>query len=330
MKRRKFITLLGGAAAMLPLPAGGQQTSDRGRRIGVLGPLAAADPIESARMAAFRQGLQPLGWSEGRNLRIEYRWSVGGSEELRRYAEELVALAPDAILVTGSAPLAVLRQATRTVPVVFVNVADPVGSGFVTSLARPGGNMTGFTPLEFGTSAKWVELLKEIAPAVTRVGVLREAASPGSMGQFSAIEAATAALRIGLTPIEAVDAAAIESAIDAIARAANSGLIVPAIPSINLHRDLLVALAARHRLPAVYAYRPNVVAGGLMSYGPDQFDLYRRAATYVDRILKGEKPADLPVQAPTKYELVINLKTAKALGLTVPPTMLARADEIIE
>ncbi len=301
------------------------------RRIGVLTNLLANDTVAKARVGALQQGLQQLGWTEGRNLQIDYRWTAGGGDELRRYAMELVALAPDAILATGSPPVVALRQATRIVPIVFVLVADPVGAGFVESLARPGGNATGFTPFEYSTSAKWLELLREIAPSVTRVAVLREPTNPGGIGQFVGIQSAMPSHGLALRPIDGgADAGEIEHAIAAFAREPNGGLIVTATPMANIHRELIIALAARYRLPTVYGFRFHVERGGLIAYAPDQFDQYRRAAGYVDRILKGEKPADLPVQAPTRYELVINLKTAKALGLDVPPMLLARADEVIE
>ena len=305
------------------------QQGARMQRIGVLSPYAADNPDAKARIGAFLQELQRLGWTEGRNLRIDFRWTEGDAGQLRRYSEELVALAPEAILVTSSAPLAALRQATRTVPIVFVAVADPVEGGAVASLARPGGNTTGFTPLEYGTSAKWLELLKQMVPSVTRVAVLR-AASPGSKGQLSAIQSVAHALGVELNPVDGNEAAEIERAIAVFARASNGGLIAPAIPPTIIHRELIIALAARHRLPAIYAFRSHVASGGLMSYGSDPVDPYRRAASYIDRILKGAKPADLPVQTPTKYVFAVNLKTAKALGLTVPTSILLRADEVIE
>jgi putative ABC transport system substrate-binding protein len=293
--------------------------------------LPADDPVARRRVGAFQQKLQQLGWTEGDNLRIDYRWTVGDDDELRRYAGELVALAPDVLLATGSPTVVALRKATHTVPIVFALVADPVGAGFVDSLAQPGGNATGFTPFEYGTSAKWLELLLEIAPGVTRVAVLREATNPGGIGQFVAIQSAATLRGVALRPIDgASDVGEIERAVAVFAREPNGGLIVTATPMANIHRELIITLAARHRLPAVYGFRYHVERGGLIAYAPDQLDQYRRAATYVDRILKGEKPAKLPVQAPTKYELVVNLKTAKALGLTVPPSLLSRADEAIE
>ena len=327
MLRRDFVKLLAGIPV---LPAVAHAQKHEGvRRIGVLGPLPADDPIEKRRMAAFREGLEQAGLHDGRNLRIEYRANAGGAEELRQFAEGLVAQKPDAIMVTSSAPLEALSKATRDVPIVFVNVADPVGLGFVTNMARPGGNITGFTPLDFTTSQKWLELLKELKPTIGRVAIVREA-SLGGRAFFAALQSAALALSIEVTPIDPSSGADIESSLAAFSKGSNEGLIVPAIPSLNAYRDLIIGLAAKYRLPAIYAYRQNVIAGGLASYGPDQFDAYRRAAGYVDRILKGEKPGDLPVQAPTKYEFSINLKTAAALGLTVPPTLLARADEVIE
>ena len=300
------------------------------RRIGVLLPAAADDAEYQARLAAFQQGLAQLGWTIGRNVRIDTRWATADAAEIRRHAAELAALAPDVILATGASTVGPLLQATRTVPIVFPVVADPVGAGFVDSLARPGGNATGFMSFEYGLSGKWLELLKEIAPGVTRVAVLRDPAIPAGIGQFGAIQAVAPSLGVEVSPVNVRDAGEIERAIAAFARSSNGGLIVTASALAQLHRDLIVTLAARHKLPAVYCDRFFVAAGGLISYGPDYIDQYRRAAGYVDRILKGEKPADLPVQAPTKYELVINLKTAKALGLDVPPTLLARADEVIE
>ena len=293
-------------------------------------PLAADDPVAQARIAAFLQGLEQLGWTDGRNVRFDYRWTVGDADSTRRDAAELVALVPDVIMVTSSLPTVALKQATRTVPIVFVLVADPVGAGITDSMARPGGNATGFTPFEFATAAKWLELLKEIAPGVTRVAVTDDATAVGATGQMAAIRSAAPSFGVELSPIGGRDAGEVERAISAFAHGSNGGLIVTAIPMANIHRDLFIALAARHRLPAVYAYRPHVTGGGLVSYGPDQFDLYRRAASYVDRILKGAKPADLPVQAPVKYEFSVNLKTAKTLGLTVPTSILLRADEVIE
>jgi putative tryptophan/tyrosine transport system substrate-binding protein len=326
MKRREFITLLGGAAAW-PLTARAQQAGGM-RRVGMLMNVAADDPEGQARLTAFVQGLQQLGWNDGRNVRIETRWAGGDADRIRQYATELAALAPDVIVGTGTAVMGPLQRATRTLPIVFVQVIDPVGAGFVASLARPGGNTTGFTVFEFGMSGKWLELLKEIAPRVTRVGVLRDFAS--GLGQLGAIQSVAASFGVELTPIGVSDAGEIERSITAFARGANSGLIVTGSTDALVQRELITTLAARHRLPAVYSFRYFAASGGLISYGPDSIDPYRRAAGYVDRILKGEKPADLPVQAPTKYELVINLKTAKALGLEVPASVLARADEVIE
>jgi putative tryptophan/tyrosine transport system substrate-binding protein len=328
MRRREFITLLGGAAAAWPLAARAQQ-AERMRRIGVLANLAEDDPETRSRKAVFLQELQQLGWADGRNVRIDYRFALGDIARLRQYAAALVALAPDVILATGAEAAASLLQVSRTVPIVFVLVPDPVGRGFVDSLARPGGNVTGFTAFEYGMSAKWLELLKEIAPSIKRVAVLRDAAVP-EIGQFAIIQAAAPSLGVDVSPISARDTGEIERVITAFARSPNGGLIVPGSALAAVHRDRIAALAAQNKLPAVYFNRFLVTAGGLISYGPDFLDQYRRAAGYVDRILKGEKPADLPVQAPTKYELVINLKTAKALGIEVPLPLLARADEAIE
>jgi putative tryptophan/tyrosine transport system substrate-binding protein len=329
MKRREFITLLGGAAAAWPLAASAQQV-DRVRRIGILLPAAADDAVFQARFGAFQQGLALLGWNIGRNVRIETRWATTNAAELRRQAGELVALAPDVILSGGTSPVGPLLQATRTVPIVFVHVIDPVGTGTVDSLARPGGNATGFSNMEYSLSGKWLELLKEIAPGVTRVAVLRDATQGFATSQFAAIQAVAPSLRVEVNPVDMRDAGEIERAVAAFVRSPNSGLIVTASGSGIRHRNLIVTLATRHKLPAVYFDRVFVAAGGLVSYGADLIDQYRLAAGYVDRILKGEKPSDLPVQAPTKYETVINLKTAKALGLTVPQALLARADEVIE
>jgi putative ABC transport system substrate-binding protein len=329
MKRREFITLLGGAAAMWPLAARAQQ-SDRMRRIGVLMGLAADDPEGQVRNAAFLQELQQLGWTVGRNVRIDYRWGVGDSDRLRHFAAELVGLAPDVIVATAGAMVGALQQVSRAVPIVFVHTVDPVGSGFVGSLGRPGGNATGFLAYEYSLSGKWLELLKQIAPSVTRAAVLRDTASPAGNAQFGAIQVVAPSLGVEVTPVNMRDADEIERAVAAFARSANGGLIVTGSPSATVHRNLIVSLAARHELPAVYFQRYFAAEGGLTSYGPDFIDQYRRAAGYVDRVLKGEKPADLPVQAPTKYKLVINLKTAKVLGLEVPQPLLARADEVIE
>jgi ABC-type uncharacterized transport system substrate-binding protein len=328
VKRRQFISLLGGAAAW-PLAAGAQQ--ERMRRIGVLVSAVEDDPRGVERVTAFAQGLAELGWTVGRNVRIEYRWGAGDLDRFRRYAAELVALSPDVVLASSGSIVGAFQQASRTVPIVFVNTIDPVGGGWVESLSRPGTNATGFASFEFSMSGKWLELLKEIAPDVKRVAVIRDPSVPAGSGGLAAIQTVAPLLGIELTPVGVRDAGEIEHAIAAFARGSNGGLIlVGPTSSVQRHRDLIVALAARHRLPAVYANRAHVTSGGLISYAPDSLDQYRRAAGYVDRILKGAKPADLPVQAPTKYELVINLKTAKALGLEIPPTLLARADEVIE
>ena len=329
MKRRQFIALLGGGAAAWPLAARAQQ-GERVRRIGVLVSIAPDDPEAQARVAAFIHELQQLGWADGRNLRIDIRWGAGDAERIRRYAAELVALAPNAILAVGGGAVGPLLQTTRTVPIVFTLTPDPVGAGFVDSLARPGGNATGFTNFEYGIGGKRLELLKEIAPRVTRAAVLRDPAIPAGIGQFGAIQAVAPSFGIELRPVDVRDAGEIERAVATFARSSNDGLIVTSNALALVHRNLIVTLAARHRLPTIYPFRFFVTAGGLASYEPDSIDPQRRAASYVDRILKGEKPADLPVQAPTKYELAINLKTAKALGLDVPTSLLARADEVIE
>jgi putative ABC transport system substrate-binding protein len=327
--RRQFISAALGGAAAWPLAAQAQQ-AERIRRIGVLSALAADDPYSQADLAAFLQGLQQLGWSEGRNLQIEIRWTAGNAANARKFAAELVALAPDVILSVGSSSVGPLLEATRTVPIVFVIVPDPVGAGIVDSLSRPGGNATGFMMFEYSLCGKWLELLKEIAPSVTRAAVLRDAAIAAGIGQFAVIQSVAPAVGMDVSPVGVRDATEIERAVTAFAQSANSGLILTAGPYAGVHRDLIIALAARYKLPAVYDSRSDVAAGGLISYGPNFAEQYRRAAGYADRILKGEKPADLPVQAPTKYELVVNLKTAKALGLTIPQTVLARADEVIE
>ena len=331
MRRREVITLIGGAAAW-PLATSAQQP-ERMRRIGVLLPAAADDPDYQTWLGAFLQALAQEGWTIGRNVRIDTRWvgfSAPHATEIRRHAAELAALAPDVILAHGASTVGPLLQATHTVPIVFPVIADPVAAGFVDSLARPGGNATGFALFEYSISGKWLELLREIAPAVTRVAVLGDPTTPTGPAQFGVIQAMAPSLRVEVTTLNKSDANEIERAVAAFARAPNGGLIVTGGGPALFHRDLIVTLAARHKLPAVYFDRAFVAAGGLVSYGPDRIDLYRRAAGYVDRILKGEKPADLPVQVPTKFELVINLKTAKAVGLSIPQTLLARADEVIE
>jgi putative ABC transport system substrate-binding protein len=327
--RREFISALGGTVAAWPITARAQQP-ERMRRIGVLMALAADDPEGQARLVAFVQGLQESGWTDGRNVRIDTRWAAGDADRFRRYAAELIALAPDVILASGGTGAGALLQATRTVPIVFTQTNDPVGAGYVDSLARPGGNATGFTNMEYGTSGKWLELLKEIAPRMARAAVLRDPTIPQGIGQFGAIQAVAPSFGVELRPIDVRDAPEIERAVTAFARAPNSALIVTASSLTAVHRNLIVTLAARHKLPTVYWDRFFVTGGGLISYGPDSIDPHRRAAGYVDRILKGEKPADLPVQAPTKYETVLNLKTAKALGLDVPTSVLVRATEVIE
>jgi putative tryptophan/tyrosine transport system substrate-binding protein len=329
IRRRAFITLLGGAAAAWPLGARAQQP-DRMRRIGILLPAAADDAGFQAPFGAFLQALALLGWTIGRNVRVDTRWATANAAEIRRHAAELVALAPDVILAAGTSAVGPLLQATRTVPIVFPNIGDPVGGGFVDSLARPGGNATGFMSYEYTLSGKSLELLKEIAPGVTRAAVIRDAAVSIGPAQLGVIQAVAPSLRVDVTPINIRDAGEIERGIAAFADSPNGGLIVTASARAIAHRDLIITLAARHKLPAVYHRSVYVTNGGLLSYGPDFTDQFRRAAGYVDRILKGEKPADLPVQAPTKYELVINMKTAKALGLDVPPALLARVDEVIE
>ncbi len=330
MRRRQFIALLGGAAMTCSVAARAEQP-DRMRRIGVLVASTADDLDFQARIAAFQQGLQQLGWSDGRNVHIDTRWATTKPDDIRRHAAELAALAPDVILAgTGTATVAPLLQATRTVPIVFAVVIDPVGAGFVDSLARPGRNATGFTIFEYGMSGKWLELLKQIAPPTTRAAVLRDPTIASGIGQFAAVQAVAPSLGVELSAVDVRDAGEIERAVTAFARSSNGGLIVTASALATRHRDLIIALAARLRLPAVYSNGFFVTIGGLISYGPDYVDQYRQAAGYVDRILKGEKPADLPVQSPTKYELAVNLKTAKALGLNIPQSVLARADEVIE
>jgi putative tryptophan/tyrosine transport system substrate-binding protein len=328
VRRRDFITAASAAAAW-PLAARAQQ-DERVRRIGVLMSVAADDPEGPLRIGAFAQGLQELGWTVGRNVRIDYRWGAGDGDRIRNYAAELVALAPDVIIATGSATLGPLLQTTRVVPIVFVHVPDPAGAGFVDSLARPGGNATGFAFYEYNISGKWLELLKEIAPRTTRAAVIRDPAIPSGIGQWGAIQTAAPSVGVEVSPVNIRDAGEIEHALTAFARSSNSGVIVTGSALAQVHRDLIVRLSSQHKLPAVYFERLFVTGGGLISYGPDIVDQFRRATTYVDRILKGEKPADLPVQAPTKYELVINAKTAKQLGIDVPAQLLARADEVIE
>jgi putative tryptophan/tyrosine transport system substrate-binding protein len=327
VKRRDFITLLGAAAWPLAVHA---QQSERMRRIGVLMPYAEDNPVGQARLAAFLEGLRQLGWADGRNVRIDSRWGAGDASLTRTYARELVAPGPDVVMAVSSGAVVPLREATRSVPIVFAVVADAVGAGFVESLVRPGGNVTGFTAFEYAVSGKWLELLKEIVPRVTRVAVLRDSAIAAGPGQFGAMQALAPSLGVELHPVDLHEPSEIERAIGTFAKGSNNGLIVTGSPSATVHRNLIITLAARHRLPAVYYDRFYVTGGGLLSYGADYLDECRRAAGYVDRILKGEKPADLPVQAPTKYELAINLKTATALGLTVPDSLLARADEVIE
>ena len=329
MRRRDFLGVLSGAAAAWPLAARGQQTEGI-RRLAVLSPLSPGDPDNQSRHAAFLEALRQLGWIDGRNLRVEARHSAGDPADTRKYAAELVALAPDVILATGGAGAAAMLQATRSVPIVFVIVPDPVGSGFVESLAQPGGNATGFMMFEYDLSAKWLELLKEIAPNVTHAAVLRDAAIAAGIGQFAVIQSVARSVGVDVRTINLRDAAEIERSVTAFARVPNGGLIMTASALSAVHRDLIISLAARFRLPMTYHERYYVAAGGLVSYGANFVDQYRRAAGYVDSILKGVKPADLPVQAPTKYDLTINLKTAKALGLTIPPSLLARADEVIE
>jgi putative ABC transport system substrate-binding protein len=327
IRRRDFITLLGGAAAW-PMAARAQQ-GERMRRIGLLQGLAAKDPLAQANNAAFLQGLQQLGWIDGRNVRIDFRWGAGNAADTRKYAEELVALAPDVIL-TPNQIVGLLLQVTRTVPIVFVIVPDPVGSGFVDTLSRPGGNATGFMMFEYSLCGKWLELLKEIRPTLTRAAVLWDPTVPSGIGQFAIIQSVAPSVGVEVRPVNMGDAAEMERTVAAFAQAANGGLIVTSSALSEVHRDLIITLAARYKLPAVYCERHWAAEAGLISYGPSFVDQFRRAAGYVDRILKGEKPADLPVQVPTKYELVINLKSAKALGLTLPPPLLVRADEVIE
>ena len=329
MRRREFITAIAGSAAAWPLAAHAQQPKQM-QRIGVLMNRAADDPDGQARLAAFKQNLQRLGWTDGSNVRIDTRWGEDDVERERRYAAELLALAPDVILASGTLSVAPLQRISRTLPIVFVGVVDPVGGGIVDNLARPGGNVTGFLVFEYSLGGKWLDLLRHVAPGVTRVAVLRDPDIPAGTAMFGVIQSAAQSVGLEVRPVGMRDAGEIERAVTDFARPSNGGLIVTTGASVSVHRDLIVTLAVKHKLPAVYAYRFMVAAGGLMSYSPDQMDEFRRAAVYVDRILKGEKPGDLPVQAPTKYELLINLKTAKALGLAVPPALLAQANEIIE
>jgi putative ABC transport system substrate-binding protein len=332
--RREFITLLGGAAAAWPRAARGQQP-DRMRRVGVLMALSASDPESSRRLTAFRKGLQDLGWTDGRNVQVETRFLTGDADRSRQHAVDLVATGPDVILAIGTTTLGPLQQATRrgspgSVPIVFALVADPVGGGFVDSLARPGGNATGFTLFEYSIGGKWLQLLKEISPRMTRAAFIRDHASPSGIGQFAALQSAAGPVGMEVSPLNVRDAGEIERSVAAFARSPNGGLIVTTTSVTIVHRELIIDLVARHKLPAIYWDRFYVAAGGLISYGADSIDQCRQSAAYVDRILRGEKPADLPVQAPTKYQLAINLRTAKALGLEVPPMLLARADEVIE
>jgi putative ABC transport system substrate-binding protein len=329
MRRRDFIEVIAGSIAALPLAARAQQPEQM-RRIGVLMNRAANDPDGQARLAAFKQKLQQLGWTDGGNVRIDTRWGEDDVERERRYAAELLALGPDVILASGTLSVAPLQRSSRTFPIVFVGVVDPIGGGIVNNLARPGGNATGFLVFEYSLSGKWLDLLRQVAPGVRRVAVLRDPDIPSGTAMFGVIQSAAQSVGLEVNPIGMRDAGEIERAVEDFARSANGGLIVTTGASVSVHRDLIVTLAARHKLPAVYAYRFMVAAGGLMSYSPDQVDEFRRAAGYVYRILRGEKPGDLPVQAPTKYELVINLKTAKALGLSVPQSLLSGADEVIE
>ena len=329
MKRREFITLLGGAAAGWPVAARAQQ-DERVRRIGVILPAAADDAEVQIWLAAFLQALAQLGWTIGRNMRVDIHWATPSAVKIRQHAAELAAKAPDVILTGGTSTAATMLQATRTVPIVFSTVVDPVGSGLIDSLARPGGNATGFLLFEYSLGGKWLELLKQIAPTVTRVAVLRDTSTASGTGQFGAIQAVAPSLKVDVVPVNMGEAADLERAIATFARSPNGGLILAGSGLAILHRDLIIALAARHKLPAIYYERFYTAACGLVSYGSDRIELYRLAAGYVDRILKGEKPADLPVQAPTKFELVINLKTARTLGLTVPPSLLASANEVIE
>jgi putative ABC transport system substrate-binding protein len=329
MQRREFITLLGSAALAWPLSGSAEQTG-RIRHIGILMNLPADDPESSGRAAVFRKGLQELGWVDGQNVRLDYRWAAGDADRFRAYAAELVALAPDVILAASSPAVAALQQATHSIPVVFVQVIDPVGGGFVASLARPGGNVTGFTQFEYSIGGKWLDLLKESAPRLSRAAVLRDITIAAGSGQFGAIQGAAASRGVDVSPVDVRDPNEIERAVTTFARSPNGGLIVTASNLTTLHREQIITLAARNSLPAIYPYRYFATGGGFISYGPDMVDPFLQAASYIDRVLKGEKPADLPVQAPTKYEFVINLKTAKALGLTLPQSLIAIANEVIE
>jgi len=329
MRRREFITVFGGAVVAWPFAARAQQ-AEPVRRIGVLMNSTESDSLGQARVAAFREALQQLGWTEGHNVRIDIRWSGNDVDLDRRYAAELITLAPEVILAAGTLSVAALQHVTHTLPIVFVSVSDPVGAGFVDSLAKPGGNTTGFMLFEYNLSGKWLELLKQISPGIARVVVLRDPANPAGSAQFGALQAVAPSLGVELRPVDSRDAAEIERAFKALAESQNGGVVVAPSASESSHFDLIVALAVRYKLPAVCSFPNMATAGGLISYGPDRDALFRNAAGYVDRILKGEKPADLPVQAPTKYQLVINLKTAKALGLTIPQSLLVAADEVIE
>jgi putative ABC transport system substrate-binding protein len=330
MRRREFINAVAGAAAVWPLAAHAQSKPKSMRRVAALMPYSANDPQSQNRNAAFLQALQQLGWTVGENVQIDYRWSAGSEDDTRKYAAELVALAPDVIFTAGSAAIEPLRRATRSVPIVFALVPDPVGAGFVDSLARPGGNITGFTQFDYSIAAKWLALLKEIAPNTTRAAILRDPAITAGIGQWATIQSVSSSVGIEVSPISLADTDGMESAIAAFARSPNGGLVVTGSALTIVRRDLIIALAAQYRLPAVYYDRYFISAGGLISYGSNNVEEFRLAAGYVDRILKGEKPADLPVQTATKYELVINLRTAKALGLDVPSSLLARADNVIE
>ena len=328
MRRREFVALLSSVAAWPPAAAAQQQ--GQSRHIGVLTNLAANDQEGQARIAAFVQALALLGWSDGRNIHIERRWAAGNPERIRTYAAELVARGPEVILATGSATVTPLLQATRSIPIVFVNVPDPVGSGVVVSMARPGGNVTGFTPYDYTTSGKWLDLLKQLRPSLTHAGLIQDPAEPAVTGQTSAIQSVAASLGVEVTPIDVHERSGIGESLAAFASKSDGGLIVLVGASPSIHRDFIIAEVARLQLPTVYPYRQYAVRGGLMSYGPDLLDQYHGAAGYVDRILKGDKPADLPIQAPTRYQLIINLRTARALGIATPPALLARADEVIE